>query len=87
MFNDLRAARFRYVNRDAESVVAEIADYASGFIEEAGRMPEPGWDRSLRRLPGEIRTARWLVRQTLHELVHHLGDISGGATGESRPPV
>jgi hypothetical protein len=27
------------------------------------------------RLPGEQRTARWLVRQAMHEGVHHLRDI------------
>jgi hypothetical protein len=26
-------------------------------------------------LPGEQRSARWLVRQAMHEGVHHLADI------------
>lgn len=86
MFNDLRAARFRYCNRDRESVISEISDNAAGFCDEANQLPTDGWDRSLTRLPGESRTARWLVRQTLHELIHHLGDITGLVTDEARPP-
>jgi hypothetical protein len=34
-----------------------------------------GWDRIATRLHGEQRTARWLVRQAMHEGVHHLADI------------
>lgn len=34
------------------------------------------WDRLVTRLPGEHRTARWLVRQAMHEGQHHLDDIS-----------
>jgi hypothetical protein len=33
------------------------------------------WRRIGTRLPGEQRTARWRVRQAVHEGVHHLGDI------------
>ena len=80
LFNDLRAARFSYSRRSAEAVLDEIADDVEGFLTEAGRMPEEGWDRLLRRLPGEARTARWLVRQTMHEGEHHLRDIQR-ATG------
>jgi hypothetical protein len=34
-------------------------------------------------LPDEDRTALWLVRQAMHEGVHHLGDIRriGGLSG------
>jgi hypothetical protein len=41
------------------------------------------WDRIATRLPGEDRTARWLVRQAMHEGIHHLGDIRriGGISG------
>jgi hypothetical protein len=46
-------------------------------------MEERVWDRIATRLPGEDRTARWLVRQAMHEGVHHLGDIRriGGISG------
>jgi hypothetical protein len=40
-------------------------------------------------LPGEERTARWLVRQAMHEGVHHLGDIHriGEMLGRHQPLI
>jgi hypothetical protein len=75
MLNDLRARRFRYNARDVGSVLAELADTCAGFCEEVDRYGSAGWERVVTRLPGEERTARWLVRQALHEGVHHLGDL------------
>jgi uncharacterized damage-inducible protein DinB len=83
MFNDLRACRFRYNDCDFETTLAELAAAAAGFAEQIARTGEGDWDRIGSRLPGEDRTARWLVRQAMHEGVHHLGDIRriGGASG------
>jgi len=39
------------------------------------------WELVVTRLPGEQRTARWLVRQAMHEGQHHLNDIR--TTGEA----
>jgi hypothetical protein len=75
MFNDLRAARFAYGRRDLGAVLDELADNVAGFCAEVSRVRDDGWDRSCTRLPHEQRTARWLVRQTLHEGVHHLADV------------
>jgi predicted RNase H-like nuclease len=82
MFNDLRAARFNYNHRNIQAVLNEMADNAKGFLDEAHRMSGHGWDRRLRRLPGETRTARWLVRQTMHEGEHHLHDILAAASDQ-----
>ncbi|OBH06809.1 DinB family protein [Mycobacterium sp. E1747] len=75
MLNDLRARRFRYNDCDIDATLAELAAAAAGFRDEAARTEDRGWDRTGTRLPGEQRTARWLVRQAMHEGVHHLGDI------------
>jgi uncharacterized damage-inducible protein DinB len=75
MFNDLRVRRFRYNDCDLAATLDELAAAASGFCDEVARAGEHDWDRVGTRLPGEQRTARWLVRQALHEGVHHLGDI------------
>jgi uncharacterized damage-inducible protein DinB len=87
MFNDLRARRFRYNACDLETTLDELAAAAAGFCEEIARTGEHDWSRVATRLPGEQRTARWLVRQAMHEGIHHLGDIrrigetlSGAAT-------
>jgi hypothetical protein len=75
MFNDLRTRRFRYNDCDIDATLGELAVAAAGFCEEVARMGEHDWDRVATRLPGERRTARWVVRQAMHEGTHHLGDI------------
>jgi DinB superfamily len=81
MLNDLRVRRFRYNERDLAAVLDELAAAATGFCEEARRNQGEQWDRTVTRLPGEERTARWLVRQALHEGLHHIADI--GRVGEA----
>jgi len=75
MFNDLRARRFRYIDCDIDATLDELAAATAGFRDEVARMGEGDWDRVATRLPAEQRTARWLVRQAMHEGVHHLADI------------
>ncbi len=73
MLNDLRVTRFRYNELDVDAMHAELRCNVSGFLDEIARVVD--WDRVATRLPGEVRTARWLVRQAAHEGVHHLGDV------------
>jgi hypothetical protein len=83
MFNDLRARRFRYNDCDIDATLDELAAAAAGFCDEVAGTGEHDWDRVASRLPGEQRTARWLVRQAMHEGVHHLSDIR--RIGETAP--
>ncbi len=85
MYNDLRAARFRYHGRATGAVLDEIGDYTEGFGEEVSRMRPDQWHRPLHRLPGESRSALWLVRQAMHEGEHHLRDVVrvAGVTSKS----
>jgi hypothetical protein len=90
MLNDLRARRFRYNDCDLAAVLDELDVAAAGFLSEVDHtgVDHPGvdhtgvehilsecWERVASRRPGEVRTARWLVRQAMHEGVHHLDDI------------
>ncbi|WP_329044468.1 DinB family protein [Amycolatopsis sp. NBC_01488] len=75
MLNDLRARRFRYNDRGIEGVRDELAACAAGLGDEIDRLTPPDFDRTVTRLAGEHRTARWLVRQAAHEVTHHLDDI------------
>ena len=75
MLNDLRARRFGYNDLDVGPILDELAATAAGFCAEIAATRPTDWDRVATRLPGETRTARWLVRQAMHEGVHHLGDI------------
>lgn len=76
MFNDLRARRFRYNDADVDAVLDELEAYVAGFRDEIARVSDEEWDRVGSRLPGELRTARWLVRQATHEGIHHIGDMA-----------
>lgn len=80
MFNDLRARRFRYNERDVVPILDELDANAAGFSHEIGRVDSRNWERVVTRLPGEQRSARWLVRQAMHEGVHHLADIRAVGT-------
>lgn len=80
MLNDLRARRFRYNERDLSAVLDELEANVTGFREEMARVGPDAWDRVATRLPGEERTALWLVRQVMHEGRHHLNDIRAVAS-------
>lgn len=75
MLNDLRARRFAYNDSDLDAVLGELAASVAGFLEECVQVRDSEWDRVATRLPGEERTARWLVRQAAHEGVHHAKDL------------
>lgn len=77
MLNDLRTVRFRYAELPPQPVLHELELNVAGFADEVARVTD--WDRVASRLPGEVRTARWLVRQATHEGVHHLHDITAVA--------
>ncbi|OBH89124.1 DinB family protein [Mycobacterium sp. E2733] len=83
MFNDLRARRFRYNDCDIDATLDELGAAVAGFRDEVARVKDHDWDRIATRLPGERRTARWFVRQAMHEGVHHLRDIR--RIGETAP--
>ena len=76
MYGDLRALRFRYADADLDAVLDELRSAAAGFRDEIGDTRPEEWTRTVRRLPGEVRTATWLVRQATHEGRHHVRDIA-----------
>jgi hypothetical protein len=55
MFNDVRAQRFRYSEREAAPVLDELNAAALGCIDEMARVRD--WQRNVMRQPGEERTA------------------------------
>jgi DinB family protein len=75
MFSDLRAIRFRYAQLPLLPVLDELESHIAGFRDEAATLAPQDWRRTVSRRPEELRTARWLVRQALHEGRHHLADI------------
>jgi GNAT superfamily N-acetyltransferase len=80
MLNDLRAVRFRYVDADPSAVLDELGRAVVGLGDEIARVRVDGWERTVTRLPGEERTARWLVRHAAHEGRHHVDDLRRAGT-------
>jgi hypothetical protein len=76
MFGDLRAVRFRYADADVDAVLDELGRCVAGFRDEIADTRPDEWTRTVRRLPGEVRTTTWLVRQATHEARHHVRDIA-----------
>jgi len=68
-----------------EAVLDGLDATPAGFCEEVARMDQ--WDRMVTRLPGEHRTARWPVRQAMHEGQHHLDDIRWTTSASLAPDV
>lgn len=75
MFNDLRAARFRYNESPVEPVLAQLAANGHGLREEIAALSEADLLRTVTRRPTELRSVLWLVRQAAHETVHHIDDM------------
>jgi hypothetical protein len=75
MLNDLRARRFRYADCDVPAVLGELTAAVAGVADELRRVGPDGWERCVTRLPGEVRTVRWLLRNAAHEGRHHLADV------------
>jgi DinB superfamily len=73
--NDQRAERFRYHEANVAMTLDELELGADRFVELVATLGPDDWQRTARRLPGEDRDVLWMVRQTAHEGVHHLGDI------------
>ena len=75
MLNDLRARRFRYHTLPVDAVPTELGANVSGLCDEAARFGSAEWERVVTRLPDEERSARWVLRNALHEGLHHVQDI------------
>lgn len=85
MLNDLRAARFGYREAAPAQVMQELDSAVAGFVAEVARASAADLDRTLVRQPGESRSGRWLVRQAMHEGVHHVADIAAAAHARTGP--
>jgi hypothetical protein len=87
MYGDVRAVRFRYADADVDAALGELSRAVAGFRDEVADTRPDEWSRTLRRSPGEVRTASWLVRQATHEGRHHVRDIARvGRQVAGRPP-
>lgn len=73
LFNDVRAERFRYNEREPRAALDDLDLAVAGARDELRLVSD--WGRTVVRRPGEERTCRWLARSALHEGRHHLVDV------------
>jgi hypothetical protein len=78
MFNDLRAHWFRYNRRYLPGVLDELDDSVAGFSDEVSTFRDEDWARTAVRRDDE-RSAGWMLRNVMHEGVHHVRDINQAA--------
>ncbi|MGA8210604.1 MAG: DinB family protein [Nocardioidaceae bacterium] len=70
-----------YASARATEVAAELVEEAARVTELYGSIEDAQWDRPGRRSNGSVFTLASLARYHLHDVEHHLVDVSGRADG------
>ncbi len=80
MGRDERAISERYNDQDPQQVVEELIEAADALASAFEVLDETGWQRTgIYNWPQPAeRTMVWLARHTIHEVMHHLLDITRG---------
>jgi DinB superfamily len=74
---DAAAVAGRYGDQDAATVAAELVAAAAEVTDLYGSVRGDQWDRPGRRSNGSVFTTLSLARYHLHDVEHHLFDVSG----------
>jgi len=77
MGRDERVVHDRYAEQDPLAVARQLVDAASMLSHTLRGLDDRAWSRTiLYGYPNEAeRDLRWLAAHTLHEVVHHRGDV------------
>jgi DinB family protein len=73
---DATAIADRYDEQDPQIVLDELADAASALARTYESLEDSQWQRSGRRSDGAQFTVSSLGRYTLHDVVHHVWDVT-----------
>jgi len=74
---DAAAVEGRYAAQEPSRVAADLAEAAAVATELYGSVDEAGWERPGQRSNGSVFTVDSLARYHLHDVEHHLFDVSG----------
>ncbi|QDP95691.1 DinB family protein [Microlunatus elymi] len=72
-----------YVRLDPDQVATELADVAQTFVARIRSLEESQLDRRGTRSDGAEFTVRTFLQYFLHDLVHHLWDVTGQQQSEA----
>lgn len=81
--NQERAERGDYNRQDLAEALRALGHNVDRFVALVHTIGDDQWARTAVRLPGERRTVLWMVRQAVHEGLHHLHDITAITTERS----
>jgi S-DNA-T family DNA segregation ATPase FtsK/SpoIIIE len=86
MEREERVEREHYNEQSPQTVATEITAAAAALAEMLSVLTDDEWRRTgIYRWPTrEIRTAGWIARHTVHELIHHLRDVDAGLAAATR---
>lgn len=86
MGREERVTELAYNERDPQAVAADLAVNAEALAATVTDLDDEGWERTgIYNWPEPAeRSVEWIVRHTVHELVHHRRDIE--AVGAGRVP-
>jgi hypothetical protein len=73
---DAAAVRDAYGDQDPAVVAAELVEAAAGVSQAYAAVEGAQWDRPGRRSDGSVFTVDTLARYQLHDVEHHLHDVS-----------
>jgi len=76
---DEAAVRGGYAGQDPVRVARDLVQAAGAVSALYRSVPDGAWERSGRRSNGSVFTISSLARYHLHDVVHHLWDVSGTA--------
>jgi Mycothiol maleylpyruvate isomerase N-terminal domain len=74
---DATAVQEAYGEQDPAAVASELAEAAERLAAAFERIPEGAEDRTGRRSDGAVFTVTTFGRYLVHDLVHHVYDVTG----------
>jgi hypothetical protein len=74
---DETAVSERYAEQDPAVVTSELAVDAEALAARFDRVADDQWPRTGRRSNGSVFTVETLGQYLVHDLVHHVHDVSG----------
>ena len=78
------AARLsRYADSDPEDVATDLEAAAQRLVSQVAEIEPAAWQRRGTRSDGSVFTVTTFLQYVLHDLVHHLWDVTGQQDGAS----
>ena len=80
---DQAARTGRYGEQDPEQVAEDLETAAQRLVSQIAEIEAAAWDRPGTRSNGSVFTVLTLLQYILHDVVHHLWDVTGQQDGAS----